>query len=97
MTGQSLLLTVVVLLTYFVVTLASSSTMTAAHCVDHKESVQDDCWLCGTHCWHACASVWIPTSFRLRPDMHKHANTWGSLQLPALCTIHTASHRPALA
>ena len=25
------------------------------------------CWVCGMHCWHTRASVWIATSFRLRP------------------------------
>jgi hypothetical protein len=35
-------------------------------------------------CWHARASVWIATSFRLRPCMHKHTNTWWSLQLHTL-------------
>jgi hypothetical protein len=28
--------------------------------------------------------------------MHKHANTWWSLQLHTLCAIHTASLFPAL-
>ena len=32
-------------------------------------------------CWHACASVWIATSFRPRPRMHKHANAWWSMHL----------------
>ena len=31
--------------------------------------------------WHACVSVWIATSFRPRPRMHKHANVWWSMQL----------------
>ena len=48
-------------------------------------------------CWHACASVWIATSFRPRPRKHKHANAWWSLQLHTLCALHTASRRPALA
>ena len=48
-------------------------------------------------CWHACASVWIATSFRPRPRMHKHANAWWSLQLHTLCALHTASRSPALA
>ena len=48
-------------------------------------------------CWHACASVWIATSFRPSPRMHKHANAWWSLQLHTLCPFHTASLRPALA
>ena len=34
-------------------------------------------------CWHACASVWIATSFRPRPRMHKHANAWWSMHLHA--------------
>ena len=34
--------------------------------------------------WHACASVWIATSFRLRPRMHKHANAWWSMHLHTL-------------
>ncbi len=46
-------------------------------------------------CWHACALVWIATSFRPRPRKHKHANA--SLQLHTLCAIHTASRSPALA
>ena len=48
-------------------------------------------------CWHACASVWIATSFRPRPRKHKHANAWWSLQLHTLCALHKASRRPALA
>ena len=48
-------------------------------------------------CWHACASVWIVTSFRRRPRKYKHANAWWSLQLHTLCALHTASRRPALA
>jgi hypothetical protein len=47
-------------------------------------------------CWHACVSVWISTSFRLLPHIHKHANAWWSLQLHTICAIHTDSHRPAL-
>ena len=47
--------------------------------------------------WHACVSVWIATSFRPRPRMHKHANAWWSLQLHTLCALHTASRSPALA
>ncbi len=31
------------------------------------------------------ASVWIATSFRPRPRMHKHANVWWSMQLHELC------------
>ena len=34
--------------------------------------------LCGAH---GARAVWIATSFRLRPRMHKHANAWWSLQL----------------
>ena len=33
--------------------------------------------------WHACVSVWIATSFRPRPRMHKHANAWWSMHLHA--------------
>jgi len=31
------------------------------------------------HLSQACASVWIATSFRPRPRMHKRANIWWSL------------------
>jgi len=34
--------------------------------------------------WHACASVWIATSFRQRPRIHKHANAWWSMHLHKL-------------
>jgi len=34
--------------------------------------------------WHACASVWIATSFRPRPRIHKHANAWWSMHLHTL-------------
>ena len=33
---------------------------------------------------HACASVWIATSFRPHPRMHKHANAWWSMHLHTL-------------
>ena len=34
--------------------------------------------------WHACGSVWIATSFRQRPRMHKHPNAWWSMHLHTL-------------
>jgi hypothetical protein len=34
--------------------------------------------------WHASASAWVATSFRLRPRMHKHANAWWSMHLQTL-------------
>jgi hypothetical protein len=30
------------------------------------------CWVCGMHCWHTRASVWIATSFPLRPRAGHH-------------------------
>ena len=44
---------------------------------------------------HTHASVWIATSFRPHPRMHKHANVWWSLQLHELCALHTDSLFPA--
>jgi hypothetical protein len=61
--------------------------------------------------WHACASVWIATSFRQRPRIHKHANAWWSMHLHTLlldtskaqlayvsdlCRHHRHMHSPGL-
>jgi hypothetical protein len=55
--------------------------MPAADCVESAERVQGVCWLCGAYCWHARASVWVATSFRLHFGVHKYANAWWSLQI----------------
>ncbi len=40
-------------------------------------------------CWQARASVWIATSFRPHPRIHKHENACWSLPLHALCAPHS--------
>ena len=46
-------------------------------------------------CWHACASVWIATSFRPHPRMHKH--DMQMLGGRCSCTRSVRSTQPAAA
>ena len=60
--------------TFLASALASSSTMTVACCWIAQGACRAaaGCWVCGMHCWHTRASVWIATSFPLRPRAGHH-------------------------
>jgi hypothetical protein len=60
---------------------AHSDLVGCADCVTDALQARQTARFCS---WHACASVWIATSFRPHPRMHKHANTWWSMHLHTL-------------